>query len=114
MHRTHDCTVVVAGRPYAPGTPFLASEHELEHLRGQGISLEIVEEAPPAAPEDDQPPEPPAASLEERVAALSSKDDAVALATELGFILSETKLSKMRAEILELASKAAEAKASES
>lgn len=113
MHRTHDCTVVVAGRPYAPGTPFLASEHELEHLRGQGISLELVEEAP-AAPEADQPPEPPAASLEERVAAISSKDDAVALATELGFILSETKLSKMRAEILELASKAAEAKASES
>lgn len=102
------CTISLGGFPVPPGVPFEPSDEQRYHLESQGVLLELVEEAPAVPPEPPADPPPPPSSLEERVAALTAKDDALALATELGFVLSETKLSKMKAEILALASKPTE------
>lgn len=104
--RTLSCTVVAAGRVYPPGVEFDASDRERDHLLAQGIVLEDVEARdplPPPTTETHPQGDVEPLTLEQRVAAAESKDAVAAIAAELGLTLTETKLAKMRAQLLALA-----------
>ena len=104
--RTFERTLSVGGHPYAPGAWAELTDEQRAHIESTGVVLEPEPTATDASYGEAPHGEP--TDLSVRVAALTSKEDALTLAAELGLTLTETKLGKMRAEILSLAAKPAE------
>ena len=100
--RTFGCTIVAGGRSFYPGEWVELTEEQCAHLEASGVVLEGEPEPEPVAGSPPASEVSGSADISMRVAALTSKEDALALAAELGLTLTETKLGKMRAEILAL------------